>query len=71
MRRATQARVKLVLAVVGLSLFFVGVKRDDQVVRWAGISLVAVAFLLRFAPQREDDPAKDESPSDATPPGAS
>lgn len=39
---------KLVLAGIGLFVFFYGVQTDQSGLRWAGIALVAVALLLRF-----------------------
>lgn len=45
----TKTRLKLLLAVAGLGLFFWGVKSESSLIRWAGIGVVAVAWLLRFA----------------------
>lgn len=45
----TPTRLKLLLAVAGLATFFVGMRLGDPRVRWAGIGLVAAAWLLRFA----------------------
>lgn len=39
---------KLVIAAVGLAVFLTGVRLELEIVRWIGIGLVAVAFLLRF-----------------------
>ena len=39
---------KLVIAAVGLAVFLTGVRLELVIVRWIGIALVAVAFLLRF-----------------------
>lgn len=39
---------KLVLALAGLAVFFTGVRMELQPLRYVGIALVAVAFLLRF-----------------------
>jgi len=39
---------KLALALAGVGSFAFGVRYDDTVVRWIGIGLVVVAFLLRF-----------------------
>ncbi len=41
---------KIVLAVVGLLTFGAGMRLDEPAVRWVGIGLLAVAFLLRFLP---------------------
>ena len=40
--------VKLALALAGVGTFAFGVRSEDTVVRWIGIGLVVVAFLLRF-----------------------
>jgi hypothetical protein len=45
-------RLKLALVVVGLLLFFGGVRLEQPVLRGAGIAAVAVAFLLRFVKPR-------------------
>lgn len=39
---------KLVITAVGVAVFLTGVRLEMQPVRWIGIGLVAVAFLLRF-----------------------
>ena len=39
---------KLALAGVGILVFAYGARVDDARVRWVGIALLAVAFLLRF-----------------------
>lgn len=44
--------VKIACALVGLLVFAYGVRADDSVVRWVGIALVIVAFLLRFMKKR-------------------
>ena len=46
MSRWTQ--FKLAVAAVAVTVFFVGVKLDSEVVRWVGIGLAASAWLLRF-----------------------
>ena len=48
---------KLVIAVVGVAVFLTGVRLEIELVRWIGIGLVAVAFLLRFIRQRDGDAA--------------
>lgn len=40
--------IKLVLALFGVALFAVGIRFNADAYRWAGIALVAVAWLLRF-----------------------
>ena len=46
MDRVTVAKVACALA--GLGIFAYGIRTDNNVVRWVGIGLVIVAFLLRF-----------------------
>ena len=48
---------KLILASLGLLLFFTGVKTELTWVRWTGLALVAVSYLLRF--YRPRVPASD------------
>lgn len=52
---------KLVIAVAGVAVFLTGVRLELEVVRWVGIGLVAVAFLLRFVGRKSDRPAQDPS----------
>lgn len=44
--------VKLVLALAGIAIFGVGIRVDHVVLRWAGIGVVGLAWLLRFARPR-------------------
>ena len=39
---------KIVLALVGVAVFFAGTRVGFPWLRWAGIALVAIAWLLRF-----------------------
>ncbi len=39
---------KVVLAVAGLVVFLLGIQSGQDLLRWIGISLVVVAWLLRF-----------------------
>ena len=39
---------KIALALAGVGMFAFGIRSEDNVVRWIGIGLVVVAFLLRF-----------------------
>jgi len=39
---------KIALALAGVGMFAYGVRSEDNLVRWIGIGLVVVAFLLRF-----------------------
>ena len=43
---------KLLITGAGLAVFFTGVRTESELLRWIGIGLVAVAFLLRFLPTR-------------------
>ena len=52
---------KLVIAVVGVAVFLTGVRLELEVVRWIGIGLVAVAFLLRFIGRKRGPAAQDPS----------
>lgn len=40
---------KLALAVAGIIVWGMGARADNAMLRWTGIGLLAVAFLLRFA----------------------
>ena len=44
--------VKIACALAGVGVFAYGVRTEDSVVRWVGIALVIVAFLLRFVKKR-------------------
>jgi hypothetical protein len=39
---------KLALAFSGLATFAIGIRIDHAIIRWTGIGLVAVAWMLRF-----------------------
>lgn len=39
---------KIVLALAGVLVFFAGAKTDFTWLRWSGIALVSIAWLLRF-----------------------
>ena len=49
-------QAKIVLALVGLLVFFAGAKFGFGWLRWAGIALVAAAWLLRFYKGRATGP---------------
>jgi hypothetical protein len=53
MDRLTLAKVAFAFA--GIGIFAVGVRSDNNVVRWVGIAFVVIAFLLRFARKRDHD----------------
>ncbi|HEY3286767.1 MAG TPA: hypothetical protein VGJ96_06560 [Gemmatimonadaceae bacterium] len=44
----SRTRLKLTISLVGLVLFFVGVRLEMTGFRWAGLGLVAVAWFMRF-----------------------
>lgn len=55
--------VKIVLALLGLGVFFAGARFQLTSLRWAGIGLVAAAWLLRFyKPPRDVSPSGDTDP---------
>lgn len=39
---------KLIFSLAGITAFFIGTRTDFAWLRWSGIALVAIAFLLRF-----------------------
>lgn len=39
---------KLVITGAGIAVFLTGVRTEIPVIRWTGVALVGVAFLLRF-----------------------
>lgn len=45
-------RIKLLVAAAGVSVWGIGVRQGDDRLRWAGIALLAVAFLLRLVRDR-------------------
>ena len=45
----TLTKTKLALALVGVVLFGAGVRFEMSELRWAGIAVVGVAWVLRFA----------------------
>lgn len=53
---------QLVITAVGVAVFLTGVRLELGVVRWVGIGLVAVAFLLRFIGRRGRDAAPRPKP---------
>lgn len=57
-------QAKIVLALVGLLVFFSGAKLGFGWLRWAGIALVAAAWLLRFYKGRSIGPVAPTSSED-------
>jgi hypothetical protein len=56
----TLTRIKVVLALIGIAAFGLGARFEQPSMRWAGIGVVAVAWLLRFAgPRNRDDSAPE------------
>ena len=53
---STLTRAKLACALLGIAAFGVGIRLQDDRLRWTGLGLVALAWLLRFAGPRRDDP---------------
>jgi uncharacterized membrane protein len=47
---------KITFAIVGIAVFGAGIRLDNDWVRWAGIALVAVAWVLRFSGRRDQPP---------------
>ena len=56
-------RGKLVLALAGVMVFFVSTRTGLDVLRWIGIGLVAVAWLLRFVRPRGGGSGPAQGPS--------
>ena len=46
---------KLALALAGIATWGLGARVDNAMMRWTGIGLLALAFLLRFAKGRPED----------------
>ncbi len=44
----SRTTIKIALALAGIALFGVGIRLGAEPYRWAGIALVAIAWLLRF-----------------------
>jgi hypothetical protein len=45
---------KLALAAAGIIVWGLGARADNAMLRWTGIGLLAVAFLLRFAKGKKE-----------------
>ena len=50
--------LKLTFAAVGALVLGYGMREDDEFIRWVGIALLAVAFLLRLFNQRREERAE-------------
>ncbi len=57
------AIVKIALVLSGILTFGLGIRAQNNRVRWAGIALVAVAWVLRFAAPRAQSPATQDTQS--------
>ena len=55
MKSATIA--KLALAGGGVLVFGIGIRFENMAMRWTGVALVVVAWLLRFV---KDPPAREQ-----------
>ena len=52
-RVSPMVAAKLALAVAGVVVWGLGVRMSSEMLRWTGIGLLALAFLLRFARGRQ------------------
>lgn len=52
--------VKLAAAGVGIVVWGTGVRLGMESLKWGGIALLALAFLLRFGTRRDDAADRDE-----------
>lgn len=57
-------KVQLGLTLIGLILFFYGVRVDDERLRLIAIGFVAAASILRFAKRRAPNAPPVEPPAD-------
>jgi hypothetical protein len=46
---------KLALAGAGIVVWGLGTRAEIALLRWTGIGLLALAFLLRFAKEKQDN----------------
>ncbi|MEP7381200.1 MAG: hypothetical protein ABI910_05900 [Gemmatimonadota bacterium] len=60
----TLTKVKLGLTIIGLFLFFYGVRVDDATLRTIAIGFVAVASLLRFVKRKSERAPSAHPPSE-------
>ena len=44
---------KLVMGLAGIALFGTGIRLDEPGLRWAGVAIVGLAWLLRFVRRRD------------------
>lgn len=56
-------RMKLVVAATGVCVWGVGVRLGEERLKWAGIALLAIAFLLRLFKERPTHPDGDDGSS--------
>ena len=47
--------IKVIIAVVGITVWAFGYQRDDSTLRWIGIGLLGIAALMRFYRPRPRD----------------
>jgi hypothetical protein len=55
------AQVKLIVALLGIAVFGYGIRIDSEVVRWIGIGLVALAWVMRFVRRKAPAQLPDET----------
>ena len=51
-------RAKLVVGAVGVSVWAFGVRTADDRLRWVGIALLALTFLMRLLNRRFHEPTR-------------
>lgn len=56
-------RMKLVVAATGVCVWGVGVRLGEERLKWAGIALLAIAFLLRLLKEHPTHPDGDDGSS--------
>lgn len=59
-------RAKLLLAATALGIWAVGVRMGDERLQWAGMAVLAVAFLLRLVKDRHVDPKRGPKDRDSS-----
>lgn len=54
---------KYVVAAAGIVVFGAGMRTESEGLRWTGIAIVAVAWLLRFVKDAAPPPTGSDEPS--------
>ena len=57
-------RVRFIVALIGLLVWFAGVRNDDSRTRVVGMVVLAVALLLRFVPKRYRGETNEQTTTD-------